>query len=122
MKRLILILHGPKRAMRKRIVSDLGPESKILVLRNHGVAFCGQTVEEVWFWLFTFMVAAEIQMKAMSAANGVQNLVVPPGRVLDQVQSVIRKGVNERSSDGIDWKLGEMDLEAEMRRLDRLVY
>ena len=67
------------------------------------------------------MTAAEIQYHAMAAANGVENLIVPPERVLKQVQRVIQMGVNEKSSDGIDWRLGDMELGAEMRRLDLLV-
>ena len=32
--------------MRARIVEDLGPNNKILALRNHGVVACGATMEE----------------------------------------------------------------------------
>ena len=32
--------------MRKKIKNDLGPKNKIMILRNHGVAFCGETIEE----------------------------------------------------------------------------
>lgn len=36
-------------AMKEKIVKDLG-SYKILILRNHGVAFCGSTLEEAWFF------------------------------------------------------------------------
>jgi adducin len=112
--------------MKERIRKDLGPTNKIMILRNHGVAVCGRTIEEAWFYLFTFMFAAQIQFKALAAAaNGIQDLVVPPKPVLDQVQRVVHgmgtSGVNEKSADGIQWKLGEMEFEAEMRSLDHLV-
>lgn len=32
--------------MRARIAEDLGPQNKILALRNHGVVACGSTMEE----------------------------------------------------------------------------
>jgi adducin len=114
--------------MKERIRNDLGPRNKVMILRNHGVVACGRTIEEAWLYLFTFMFAAQIQFNAMAAAaNGVQDLIVPPKHVLDQVQRVVQGmesgggGVNEKSADGVQWKLGEMEFEAEMRSLDRLV-
>jgi len=108
--------------MRIKIKNDLGPKNKILILKNHGVAFCGNTIEEAWFWLITFMTAVDIQFHAMSAANGIENLNIIPDRVLKQVQRILEIGVSEKSSDGIDWKLGDMELEAEMRALDKNVF
>ena len=71
------------------------------------------------------MFAAQIQFHAMSAANGVQNLVVPEPHVLDQIQRILtgmsKGGVNEKSADGIEWRLGEMEFEADMRRMDLMV-
>ena len=107
--------------MRARIKQDLGPKNKIMILRNHGVVFCGNTVEEAWFWLITYMTAADIQYHAMAAAGGKDNLIIPPDRVLLQVQKILEIGVNEKPRDGVQWALGEMELEAEMRQLDRLV-
>lgn len=108
-------------AMRKQIVQDLGPRYKILVLRNHGAAFCGATIEEAYFWLMTFMTAVDIQLRAMSAAGGRDGLVLPEPHVLDKVQKVIEVGVNEKPQDGVEWRLGEMEYEAEMRRMDAMV-
>jgi adducin len=115
--------------MKEKIRADLGPKNKILILRNHGVAVCGRTLEEAWFYLFNFMFAADIQFHALAAAsNGIHDLHVPPPHVLDQVQRIVNGmtgadggGVNEKSADGIQWRLGEMEFEAEMRSLDRLV-
>lgn len=108
--------------MRLQISKDLGPVNKIFILRNHGAVFCGSTIEEAFFWLMTFMTAVDIQYHALAAANGLDNIITPPRRVLDQVQQIIRSGgVSEKSSDGVEWKLGEMEFEAEMRQLDSLV-
>ncbi len=35
---------------------------------------------------------------------------------------VLKSGVNQCSADGIEWGIGEMDFEAEMRSLDRQGY
>ena len=57
----------------------------------------------------------------MAAAGGKDNVIIPPDRVLLQVQKILEIGVNEKPRDGVQWALGEMELEAEMRQLDRLV-
>lgn len=107
--------------MIKVIINDLGPR-KILMLRNHGAAFCGATVEECFFWLYTFMNAVKTQHVAMSSANCVENLVIVPERVVDQIKMVLQCGVNVASEDGIEWGIGELDFEAEMRHLDYEVW
>ncbi len=74
--------------------------------------------------LYTFMNAAEIQFNALAAAHGVENLVVPPKHVLDQVQRYVNSAnITEKTTDKdhIEWKTGEMEFEANMRRLDLLV-
>ncbi|RNA37262.1 alpha-adducin-like isoform X1 [Brachionus plicatilis] len=110
-------------AVRQNITNDLGPENKIMILRNHGVVFCGNTIEEAWFYLMTFMTAADIQFHALSAASGIKNLIIPPSDILDQVQKVVKNNLaNEQPLDGIQWKLGELEFEAEMRRLDLMGY
>ena len=100
----------------------MGPRNKIFILRNHGVVFCGSTIEEAYFWLMTFMTAVDIQHHALAAANGMQNVIVLEKKAMDQVQYVIKMGgVNEKAADGVEWKIGEMEFEAEMRRMDSLV-
>lgn len=39
------------------IARNLGPNNKVLFLRNHGVVTCGKTVEEAW-WLMNLVVKA----------------------------------------------------------------
>jgi adducin len=109
--------------MRERIKRDVA-NYNVLVLRNHGVVAMGRTIEEAWFYLYTFMNAADIQFNALAAAGGVENLVVPPVEVLDQVQKYINAAhiiENTTGSDRIMWGTGDMEFEANMRRLDRLV-
>lgn len=107
--------------MKKVIINDLGPR-KILMLRNHGAAFCGATIEECFFWLYTFMNAVKTQHVAMSSANGVENLIIVPERVVDQIKMVLQCGVSVGPDDGLDWGIGDLDFEAEMRQLDNEGY
>lgn len=104
--------------MKQVIAKDLD-KNRIMILRNHGAAFCGQTIEEAFFWLYTFMTAVKIQHIAQSASNGLDNLHYPPTRILEQLKMIFEAGgVSQNSSDGIEWGIGEMEFEAEMRQLD----
>jgi adducin len=112
--------------VKEKLVNDLGKKNKILVLRNHGLVVCGSTLEEAWFYLFNFMFAADIQFHALSAAKSLENMNTISKEAIEQVERVVSGtaggGVNEKASDHVEWKLGEMEFEAEMRRLELLVF
>jgi len=36
----------------KHIVADLGPKNKILILRNHGLVTCGDSIAEAFFYMY----------------------------------------------------------------------
>jgi adducin len=76
-------------AMREHILRDQGDKHKILVLRNHGVAVCGEAIEENWFYLFQFMNAACIQFNALASSNGYENQVRPPQYAIEKVRQFV---------------------------------
>jgi adducin len=107
--------------MQEGIRDALGPKNKILILRNHGVAVCGSTIEEAWMYLSYFMLACNAQFHAMAAAQNIDDLIIPEEKVLHQVQKMLFEGVSLRAGDQVRWNLGEIEFEAEMRRLDYMV-
>ena len=113
--------------MKELIKRDVKSNHKVVVLRNHGIMAMGANIEEAWFYLYTFMNAADIQFNALAAAHGLENLNVPPKHIQDQVQnyanaSSISDHCHSTDRDKIIWKIGEMEFEANMRRLDLLVF
>ncbi|KAL5355239.1 class II aldolase/adducin N-terminal [Aspergillus floccosus] len=62
----------------ERLASSLGPEGKLLILRNHGLITVGETVDEAAY-LFTLAErSCEIQLKADAAeANGLKKMMIP---------------------------------------------
>lgn len=114
----ILVDEGMKEVIKKDLASN-----KILVLRNHGAAFCGETIEEAFFWLYTYMNAVKTQFVAMSSAKSIENLIIPPSRCLDQVKLLMQVGAfNQITPGGIEHGFGELDFEAEMRDMDSKDY
>ncbi|KAM8827787.1 alpha-adducin isoform 3-T3 [Spinachia spinachia] len=103
------------------IKRDIGPTSKVLILRNHGLVSVGATVEEAFYYMHNLVTACEIQVRTLASAGGPDNLVL-----LDPKKYKARSRVPEPPSDGASthpkWQVGEQEFEAFMRMLDNLGY
>uniref|UniRef100_A0A8C1ZCD5 Adducin 3 (gamma) a n=1 Tax=Cyprinus carpio TaxID=7962 RepID=A0A8C1ZCD5_CYPCA len=99
----------------------LGPSTKVLVLRNHGVVALGETIEEAFHYIYNAQLACETQVNALSCAGGVENLIVLDlEKYKTRTQGVAEAGVNMGSQH--KWRLGELEFESLMRMLDNLGY
>ncbi|XP_010740955.1 alpha-adducin isoform X11 [Larimichthys crocea] len=103
------------------IQRNLGPNSKVLILRNHGLVSVGETVEEAFYYIHNLVTACEIQVRTLASAGGPDNLVM-----LDPGKYKARPRVPEPAGDGSSahpkWQVGEQEFEALMRMLDNLGY
>ncbi|KAH8299772.1 hypothetical protein KR044_005785, partial [Drosophila immigrans] len=61
---------------RNRLVRSLGPNSKVMLLANHGALCCGETIEEAFFAACHIVQACETQLKLLPV--GIDNLVLIP--------------------------------------------
>ncbi|XP_056303100.1 alpha-adducin isoform X8 [Danio aesculapii] len=103
------------------IQKNLGPKSKVLILRNHGLVSVGETVEEAFYYIHNLVTACEIQVRTLASAGGPDNLVM-----LDPSKYKSRPRHLEPAGDGSSlhpkWQIGEQEFEALMRMLDNLGY
>ncbi|XP_047017622.1 alpha-adducin isoform X2 [Ictalurus punctatus] len=103
------------------IQKNLGPKSKVLILRNHGLVSVGETVEEAFYYIHNLVTACEIQVRTLASAGGPDNLVM-----LDPLKYKVRPRHPEPAGDGPSphpkWQVGEQEFEALMRMLDNLGY
>ncbi|XP_041916603.1 alpha-adducin isoform X13 [Alosa sapidissima] len=103
------------------IQKNLGPTSKVLILRNHGLVSVGETVEEAFYYIHNLVTACEIQVRTLASAGGPDNLVM-----LDPEKYKARPRHLEPASDPASthpkWLVGEQEFEALMRMLDNLGY
>ncbi|XP_071946979.1 alpha-adducin-like isoform X2 [Antedon mediterranea] len=102
-----------------KVIRSLGPNNKVMFLRNHGVVCCGASIEEAYFYLFTVMAACEIQVKSMAA--GMDNLVLLPEEMRKKTHEFAVRG-SGGVGDTKKWKVGELEFEAMMRQLDNMGY
>ncbi|XP_075713440.1 alpha-adducin isoform X10 [Rhinoderma darwinii] len=102
------------------IQKNLGPRSKVLILRNHGLVAMGETVEEAFYFIHNLVSACEIQVRTLASAGGPDNLVL-----LDPGKYKKSRSPESPSGDAVThpkWLVGEQEFEALMRMLDNLGY
>jgi ribulose-5-phosphate 4-epimerase/fuculose-1-phosphate aldolase len=93
---------------RERLARDLGPTSRSMVLRNHGLLTLGSTVREAFNLMYNFESACRIQVDALTA--GRERLTLIPPEVIERTRKQINRPRPE--SERRDWP-------ALLRMLDR---
>ncbi len=61
---------------RERLAADLGPTSKAMILRNHGLLSIGQTVSEAFEIMYYLDTACQIQVDAVAGGKAELQLIV----------------------------------------------
>jgi len=109
---------------RDTLAKDLGPNNKVMFLRNHGVVCCGRTVEEAWYVAYHTMMAVDTQLKMMSA--GIDNLFLIDEEARAHIYESGQAGggkVDSNSGPGAkEWGVGEIEFESLMRIMDNAGY
>jgi len=59
---------------RTRLARDLGPTNKAMILRNHGLLTCGETMVDALYKLNELVFAAEVQMHVMASGADAQEM------------------------------------------------
>uniref|UniRef100_A0A6B2E9K0 Putative cytoskeletal protein adducin n=1 Tax=Phlebotomus kandelakii TaxID=1109342 RepID=A0A6B2E9K0_9DIPT len=113
---------------REKLIRSLGPMSKVLMLTNHGVVCCGETIEEAFYAAYHIVQACEAQLKLLPL--GLDNVVLIPEESRKAIYEASRRppeGVqqvqNNKESDKerqpqVKWRVGGAEFEAAMRMMD----
>jgi len=101
---------------RMSIAKDLGPNNKVMFLRNHGVVCCGGTIEEAFHVTYHTVLACDTQLKMMPF--GLDNLVMIDDEVRRKTYELGQRGGGGVNSAKKEWGIGELEFEALMRMLD----
>ncbi|XP_035218260.1 protein hu-li tai shao-like isoform X3 [Stegodyphus dumicola] len=113
---------------REQIARDLGPVNKVMILRNHGVIVCCESIEEALFYLQNLVLACEAQVRLMPI--GLENIQIMSEEAKQKVRSIITEnhaevtgkpdGAVEEDKDTKvkKFKVWDLEFEAQMRMLD----
>ncbi|XP_020666858.1 alpha-adducin isoform X3 [Pogona vitticeps] len=104
------------------IQKNLGPKSKVLILRNHGLVAVGESVEEAFYYIHNLVVACEIQVRTLASAGGPDNLVLLDPEKYKVKSRCPESQAGEGTASYPKWQTGEQEFEALMRMLDNLGY
>lgn len=99
----VALLEGEK----ARLQADLG-ETRVMILRNHGLLAVGDTIGEAFFWLYTLQKACEIQVQAQAG-----------GAPLRMVPQEIRDLVAEQTRQFAGARMGQREWIALLRDVAR---
>lgn len=117
---------------RDEIGKNLGLHNKVLILRNHGMVTCGESLEEALFLMHNLVSACESQIKLLPI--GLDNISLMSEDAIQQVRSVMKTSGTQvqgkpdpdtAKGDNLDrvkkWKVWDLEFEAQMRMLDNAV-
>jgi ribulose-5-phosphate 4-epimerase/fuculose-1-phosphate aldolase len=90
---------------RTRLARDLGPTSRSMVLKNHGLLALGRTVPDAFMHMYFFEQACRIQVDAMAA--GRDKITLIPQSAIEKTRAQVNRPRERR-----DWP-------ALLRMLDR---
>ena len=93
-----------------RLLSHIG-HKRMVLLRNHGTLTLGATIDEAFWRMYVLEQACAIQVAAQAA--GRDGLLIPPAAVQARTMEQVPEGTR------IGGRMGEMELAAWMRKLDR---
>ena len=95
---------------RERLVADLGPTKRAMILRNHGTLAIGKTVAECFLNLYFLERACEAQVMALSAG---------PGGLYNPPQGTPEKAAGQ-GKHGLSMVANALAWPALLRKLDRI--
>lgn len=91
-----------------RLVRDLGANNN-LILRNHGLLTCAESVADAFLFMYILQKACEVQVRAQAGGG---ELVAIPERILEGIQNA-SKAVTRQAGGMIAWP-------GILRKLDRI--
>lgn len=102
-------------AEREVIVRDLGKDNHTMLLYNHGILICGQSIAHAFTRLYHFEDCAGVQLKAMAAVAGGGTLKRPRPEIVEKTRDQFESGAAQGGAEVLlpEWP-------AYLRMLDRL--
>ena len=93
-------------AERESLAKDLGPNNKVMFLRNHGVVCCGRTIEEAFHVTVNTVLACDNQIKMMPF--GMDNLVLIEDDTRRKTYEIGQRGGGGVNTAKREWGVGEI--------------
>jgi ribulose-5-phosphate 4-epimerase/fuculose-1-phosphate aldolase len=84
---------------RERLAKNLGPESRCMILRNHGLLTLGRTIREAFILMYNLEQSCRTQLDALAAVGRAGVTLIPDAVVERTRQQVYRPRGNQEYRD-----------------------
>lgn len=102
-----------------KIARTMGPNNKLMILRNFGFIVGGESIEEAFHYAFNLMIACESQLRA--APLGLDNIHIPSEEIRAKAFEAANQPIQHEEGRK-KWRRGEIEFEGLMRHLDNCGY
>lgn len=97
----------------QKLVDDLGPKNKVLLLRNHGAITVGKSVNEAFFLTYQLIESCKVQLFTLSAAKNNNDYSIVPDETVESTFKIVQ---NQYTGDAF----GKLEWEAARRKMEKM--
>ena len=97
----------------RRMVEDLGPVNKVLLLRNHGSITIGDTVHEAFYLTYELVKACKVQVLTQSMAQSDSDIAVVPDETVQRTFEIVQDNYTGEAFGRLEWEAAKRAMEAD---------
>jgi ribulose-5-phosphate 4-epimerase/fuculose-1-phosphate aldolase len=96
-----------------RMIEDLGPENKVLLLPNHGAITIGDTLHEAFYLTYELVEACKVQIMTQSCANSQTGYSVVDEKIVDETYRIVQDNYTGNEFGKLEWDAVKRKMESE---------
>jgi ribulose-5-phosphate 4-epimerase/fuculose-1-phosphate aldolase len=96
-----------------RMIQDLGPENKVLLLPNHGAITIGDTIHEAFYLTYELVEACKVQIMTQSCANSETGYSVVDEQIVDETYRIVQDNYTGNEFGKLEWEAVKRKMESE---------
>ena len=96
-----------------RMIQDLGPENKVLLLPNHGAITIGDTLHEAFYLTYELIEACKVQIMTQSCANLETGYSVVDEQIVDETYRIVQDNYTGNEFGKLEWEAVKRKMESE---------
>ena len=96
-----------------RMIDDLGPENKVLLLPNHGAITIGETLHEAFYLTYELVEACKVQIMTQSCANSQTGYSVVDEQIVDETYRIVQNNYTGNEFGKLEWEAVKRKMESQ---------
>ena len=96
-----------------RMIEDLGPENKVLLLPNHGAITIGDTLHEAFYLTYELVEACKVQIMTQSCANSQTGYSVVDEKIVDETYRIVQDNYTGNEFGKLEWDAVKRKMESQ---------